>query len=106
MDTTFYPYFTISVQVHIVLAVLALLVFGSQFIRSRKWYYLVLTIALPCTLLPRLSNSQTFFNIVGVCEGVALLLAFLLSRTVDRKKSQPVQEETPSPHKDGEKDAS
>ena len=83
MDNTFFP---VSIKWHIILALLALLVFGAQFIRYRKSHHLILAVALPCTLLPYLSDSQTFFYTIGVFEGVALLTAFLLSRTVDRDK--------------------
>ena len=84
MENTFFP---IDMKWHIILALLALLVFGMQFIRYRKSHHLVLAIALPCTLLPYLSESQTFFYTVGAFEGVALLLALFLSQTIDREKS-------------------
>ena len=83
MDNSFFP---ISMTLHIILALLALLVFGMQFIRFRKSHHLVLAIALPCTLLPYLSESQTFFYLVGAFEGVALILAAVLSQTLDRDK--------------------
>ncbi len=84
MDNSFFP---MDMKWHIILALLALLVFGMQFIRYRKSHHLVLAIALPCTLLPYLSESQTFFYTVGAFEGVALLAAFILSQTVDRDKA-------------------
>ena len=84
MDNSFFP---MDMKWHIILALLALLVFGMQFIRYRKAHHLVLAIALPCTLLPYLSESQTFFYTVGAFEGAALLLAFILAHTVDRDKS-------------------
>ena len=83
MDNSFFP---ISMTLHIILALLALLVFGMQFIRFRKSHHLVLAIALPCTLLPYLSGNQTFFYLIGVFEGVALILAAVLSQTVDCDK--------------------
>ena len=89
MDNSFFP---ISFTLHIVLALLALLVFGIQFIRFRKGHHLVLAIALPCTLLPYLSDNQTFFYMVGVFEGAALLLAAILSQTLDRDKSTEAAE--------------
>ncbi|MDE5565293.1 MAG: hypothetical protein K2I93_09060 [Oscillospiraceae bacterium] len=83
-------YFPIRLGVHLLLALLALLVFGMQFIRFRKSHYLVLAIALPCTLLPYLSDSTTFFYTVGVAEFVALIASFILSNTVDRDKSEQI----------------
>ncbi|MBQ4464698.1 MAG: hypothetical protein II916_01860 [Oscillospiraceae bacterium] len=91
MDNSFFP---ISLTMHIILALLALLVFGMQFIRFRKSHHLVLAIALPCTLLPYLSDNQTFFYTVGVFEGVALILAGILSQTLDRDKSEAAAKET------------
>lgn len=84
MDNSFFP---ISMPLHIILALLALLVFGMQFIRYRKSHHLILAIALPCTLLPYLSDNQTFFYMVGVFEGAALILSVILSQTVDRDKN-------------------
>ena len=92
MDSSFFP---IPLHVHIILALLAVLVFGMQFIRYHKICYLVLGIALPCTLLPYLTDSQTFFYGIGVFELAALLLAFILSKTVDRQKVSPVTGKLP-----------
>lgn len=85
MDNSFFP---ISMTMHIILALLALLVFGMQFIRYRKSHHLILAIALPCTLLPYLTDNQTFFYTIGVFEGVALILAAILSQTIDRDKEE------------------
>ena len=89
--------FPIHMGMHIVLGMLALLVFGLQFIRYRKSHHLVMAIALPCTLLPYLVDSMSFFYTLGVLEFCALILAFILSVTVDKNKNpEPVQEQTES----------
>lgn len=98
MDNSFFP---ISMTMHIFLALLAFLVFGMQFIRFRKSHHLVLAIALPCTLLPYLSDNQTFFYMVGVFEAVALILAAVLSQTVDRDK-EPAAEAAEESGEDAE----
>lgn len=82
MDNSYFP---IKLGVHVVLALLALLVFGMQFIRFRKSHHLILAIALPCTLLPYLSDHKTFFYAVGIGETAALLLALILSQTIDKR---------------------
>ena len=92
MDNSFFP---ISMPLHIILALMALLVFGMQFIRYRKSHHLILAIALPCTLLPYLSDNQTFFYMVGVFEGAALILSAILSQTIDRDKSENADDKSP-----------
>ena len=84
MDNSLFP---IRMGMHIFLGMLALLVFGLQFIRYRKSHHLVLAIALPCTLLPYLTDNINFFYGVGVAEFIALILSFILSVTVDKNKN-------------------
>ena len=88
MDTSYFP---IRIELHIVLALLAFLVFGLQFIRYHKSHHLLLAIALPCTLLPYLFDSKTVFFAIGIGEIVALTAAFILSQTLDKEK-EPVKE--------------
>lgn len=93
MENTLFP---ISMEMHIGFALLALLVFGLQFIRLRKKYYLVLAVALPCSLLAYVIKDMTFFYALGIAEGVALLVAFILAKTVDRDKNpkeEPAEEQ-------------
>ncbi|MBR3630888.1 MAG: hypothetical protein IKN55_10545 [Oscillospiraceae bacterium] len=90
-------YFPIRIELHIVLALLAFLVFGLQFIRFHKSHHLVLAIALPCTLLPYLSQNKTLFYAVGIAELIALVGACVLANTVDRDKEAVAAE-------DGEQD--
>jgi len=78
--------FPIRMGLHIFLGLMALLVFGLQFIRYRKSHHLVLAIAFPCTLIPYLSDSMTLFYVVGVAEFIAMFLSFILSFTVDKPK--------------------
>ncbi|MCR4647156.1 MAG: hypothetical protein K5695_17415 [Oscillospiraceae bacterium] len=88
MDTSYFP---IRIELHIVLALLAFLVFGLQFIRYHKSHHLILAIALPCTLLPYLFDSKAVFYAIGIGELVALALALVLSQTLDKDK-EPVKE--------------
>lgn len=83
VDNSLFP---IGMGMHIFLGMLALLVFGLQFIRYRKIHYLILAIALPCTLLPYLVNSMDFFYGLGVVEFLAVISAGILAITVDREK--------------------
>ena len=90
MENSFYP---IHFGMHIILALLALLVFGLQFLRFRKIHHLILAIALPCTLLPYVAPSQTFFYGVGIAELAALVVSFVLAETVDRDKGDDEEDE-------------
>ncbi len=91
MENTLFP---IRMEMHIAFALIALLVFGLQFIRTRKKYYLLLAIAIPCSLLPYLwEDNKMFFYWIGIGEAVALIGAFILARTVDRDKEAPEQPE-------------
>ncbi len=92
METVENTLFPIRMGMHIVLGLLAFLVFGLQFIRYRKSHHLVLAIALPCTLLPYLSSSMSFFYGIGVAEFAALILSLILSVTVDKNKNPDTQE--------------
>ncbi len=102
METVDNSLFPIRMGMHIFLGLLALLVFGLQFIRYRKSHHLVLAIALPCTLLPYLIHSMSFFYGLGIVEFAALILSCVLSVTVDKKKmsetdtQESVQEENVS----------
>ncbi len=93
MENTLFP---ISMEMHIGFALFALFVFGLQFIRLRKKYYLVLAAAIPCSLLAYVVDNTTFFYALGIAEGAALVLAFILAKTVDRDKEEKkaVQENT------------
>lgn len=84
MENTLFP---ISMEMHIGFALFALFVFGLQFIRLRKKYYLVLAAAIPCSLLAYVVDNTTFFYALGIAEGAALLLALILAKTVDRDKA-------------------
>lgn len=89
MESTLFP---IKPEVHIVLALVSLLVFGMQFIRLRKKHHLLLAIGIPCSLLPYLSDNKLLFYGVGVAEVVMLIAALILAKTVDRDKQEPQTE--------------
>lgn len=78
-------YFPIRFEVHIVLTLLAILIFGLQFIRFRRPKYLILAIILPITLLPYAVTTKTMFYTVGIAEAVGLL-ACLVLHTLDVRK--------------------
>lgn len=79
--------FPIRPEVHIIFAIAAFFIFGMQFIRLRKKFYLVLAIAVPCSLLPYVIEGTGFFYGIGVAEAIALVAAFVMSKTIDRDKT-------------------
>ncbi len=83
MESTLFP---IRPEMHIILAVFSLIVFGVQFIRYRKKYHLLLAIGIPCSLLPYLFDSRMLFYGVGIAEGLLLIACLILAKTVDRDR--------------------
>ena len=100
MDASTFP---ISLTYHLVFALIAGIFFLVQFIRLRRPYQLVLTIAIPASLLIYLGrlmehlgqtgaadffNGKPWFHTIGALEAVLLLGALALSilAKVRRKK--------------------
>ncbi|MDE6087088.1 MAG: hypothetical protein K2G25_01725 [Oscillospiraceae bacterium] len=88
--------FPIEMNFHIVLAVIAVIVFVMQFVRYRKSHYLLLAVAFPCSLLPYLNpENRTLFYGVGIFEFAALILSAILSVTIDKDKQLARNSENP-----------
>ncbi|MDE6730106.1 MAG: hypothetical protein K2J71_04950, partial [Oscillospiraceae bacterium] len=100
--------FPIAMKFHVILAVIALLVFVIQFVRYRKSHYLLLAVAFPCSLLPYLNpENLTLFHGVGVFEFAALMLSAILSVTIDKdKKSAENSENSENLNNSGEEEIS
>ena len=82
-----------NISIQIILSLLSLLVFGLQYIRYRKSYYLIFAVAVPCTLLLYLWDNPVFFYSMGMAELTAVVLAFLFSNTIDKDKNAQQDEE-------------
>ncbi len=89
MDNTLFP---IEMKMHIIFALIALFVFGMQFIRLRKKYHLVLACAVPASLLAYVFDNRVFFYVLGFAEAAALIAALVLAKTVDRDKEADKKE--------------
>ena len=77
MDITVFP---ISMEKHIVFCIVAALFFLVQFVRAKRWYQLVMAIAIPATLLIYINpEHNALFYGVGIGEAVLLLLALILN---------------------------
>lgn len=83
MESTLFP---ISADKHIIFCIIATILFLLQFIRTKRWYQLLMAIAVPCSLLIYINpeNEYVYYGI-GVMEGVMLLAALVLNIVQSRK---------------------
>lgn len=90
MDMTLFP---ISMEKHIIFCVAALIFFLVQFIRTKRWYQLILAIAIPASLLIYLQpENETIFYAVGIGEAVILALAFIINLIQSAKLNRAEKE--------------
>lgn len=72
--------FPISQDKHLIFCILATLLFLLQFVRTKRWYQLVMAIAIPASLLIYVQpENKTIYFGVGILEVVLLLLALILN---------------------------
>lgn len=77
MEPTMFP---ISQDKHLIFCILATLLFLLQFVRTKRWYQLVMAIAIPASLLIYVQpENKTIYYFVGILEVVLLLLALILN---------------------------
>ena len=76
--------FTLTFQQHLTFALIAGIFFILQFIRTRRYYQLIMAGAIFASLLIYLSDSRVLFYAVGILE-VILLLAALIASIVQNK---------------------
>ncbi len=73
MDASLFPY---GIEKYLIFCVIATLFFLLQFIRTKYWYELILTIAVPASLLVYVNQeSDVWFYGVGIMEAVMLVAA-------------------------------
>ncbi|MDD6278649.1 MAG: hypothetical protein ACI4JE_00260 [Ruminococcus sp.] len=78
---------------HLGFSVISLLFFLWRFSKEKRPYQLIMAIAIPFSLVIRLSDSRTLFYFVGVVELILLFAAFI-SSIVFKDKSAEEQSET------------
>lgn len=72
--------FTIGMEKHIIFTSVACVFFLLQFLRTKRWYQLILAAAIPASLLIYFQpENQTLFYGVGIAEAVMLVLAFVVN---------------------------
>ena len=78
--------FPISFEKHVGFCTIAAVFFLLQFVRTKRWYQLVLAAAIPLSLLIYIApENETYFYGIGIMEGVLLLLALVLNIVQSRK---------------------
>lgn len=94
MDATTFP---VSFTYHLVFCVITCAFFILQFLRLRRPYQLILTVAIAGSLLIYVDKTnQTLFHAVGLFELVLLIGALVLSIVFRaKKKGGDVWSETP-----------
>ncbi len=77
MDTNLFP---IGMEKHIVFVIIATIFFILQFIRTKRWYQLVMAAAFCISLLIYIDQkNKTFFYGIGITEAVLLFTALVLN---------------------------
>ena len=77
MEPTIFP---IGQDKHLIFCILATLLFVLQFARTKRWYQLVMAIAIPASMLIYVQpENKTIYYAVGILEAVLLLLAMVLN---------------------------
>ncbi len=77
MDSMLFP---ISADKHVTFCIIATLLFWVQFFRTKRWYQLVMAVAVPFSLLIYVApENEVVYYGVGAAEAVMLVLAFILN---------------------------
>lgn len=72
--------FPISQDKHLIFCIIATVLFLLQFIRTKRWYQLVMALAIPASMLIYVQpENKTLYYGVGVLEAFMLLLALILN---------------------------
>ena len=78
--------FPIGTTKHIAFCIAATLFFLLQFTRTKRWYQLILAVAIPLSLLVYVNpDNETFFYGIGILEACLLLLALILNIVQSRQ---------------------
>lgn len=74
MNVTTFP---IPFNAHLILCIIGAVFFLVQFIRLKKPYQLIMSVAIASSLLIYLNKSETLFYIVGLFEVIAILSSII-----------------------------
>lgn len=82
--------FPFPFKIHLIFCIISLLFFFYQFIKDKKYYQLIMGIAIPLSLIIHISENKTFFYAVGAVE-LALLIAAFIASIFDNKREKEKQ---------------
>ena len=95
MDASTFP---IPFKFHLIFCIVAAIFFLLQFIRLKRPYQLILTIAIPASLLIYVGDpsDKSWFHMVGWAEAILLLGAMIVSMIARFRRRDPevVSEQT------------
>jgi len=77
--------FTLTFTQHLVFALIAGIFFILQFIRTKRYYQLVMAGAIFSSLLIYVSDSRALFYAVGILEAILVVAALVVSIVQNHK---------------------
>lgn len=83
--------FPFPFKLHLIFCIISLLFFLYQFFKEKKYYQLIMGIAIPFSLIIHISENRTLFYTVGAVEAVLLIAAFIAS-FFDNRRAKKKQE--------------
>ncbi|MFT3952229.1 MAG: hypothetical protein QM689_09870 [Oscillospiraceae bacterium] len=87
-DTAIYNVYTpLPYKTHMIFCCLATLLYAFQFSRKRKFYYLLMLIAIDLTIVTQFTDKESTIHLLGAAEAVLLIAAFVVSR-IDARKAK------------------
>ena len=90
---TFFPY---PFSYHLIFVIISVIFFGTSFIKMKRPYQLILTIAIPFSMLIWLAqstNNRSFYYAIGVIEIIFIAAAFITSIIFKPKKDNNTAKE-------------
>lgn len=82
--------FPFPFSMHIAFCIISVVFFVCRFAKTKLPYQIIMSVAIPVSLLIWVSNSRTLFYGVGIAEAVMLAVAF--ATTFLFRKKQPKAE--------------
>ena len=85
-------FFPFPFGLHITFSVIAVIFLIYRFVKQKYPYQLIMTIAVPISLILWLSDNKTVFYAIGIIELVLMLSAFVSSLFIKNPEEKPETE--------------